>query len=144
MSLIIPAAIITAIILLYILSPMFGSKEKKIRNKAMVIGCFIAFIIIVTYSFRGYPDLRGSPALFEVSGERFEIRNLMYLEADLKAAYKLNPNNIKIALNLANTKILLGKIKETAELLEEILEKNPDNPAAKYMLKNILDNFKIN
>jgi len=141
MSLIIPAAIITAITLLYVLSPIFGAKEKTIRNKAMIIGILIALAVIITYSLRGYPDLQASPALFEISGDRFEARNLQYMEYDLETAYKLSPDNIGIALNLVNSKIMLGKIDDTMKLLEEIIEQHPNHPAAQEILNNIRANL---
>lgn len=137
MGIIIPAAIITAVVILYILSSMFCAKCKKTRQRAMVIGLCMALPTILIYAFIGKSDLPAQAALFE-TGQRADIRDMMHMEQDFETAYKLKPDNMSLALRLSDIKLQLGKINEAVEILEATINFYPDNLEAKEMLGSIL------
>ncbi len=136
MTIIIPASIMTALTLLYVLAPIFS--KKKEQKKAMILGLIIALSAIGIYVWKGHSDIPSAPALFEKTGQRAELRQIIIFEQDLEIAHKSNPDNLKLSLTLADTKLKLGKIEEAVKLLEQTINKYPENTEVKEMLGSIL------
>lgn len=133
MSVIITAAILTVVVVVFLLAPlMLGSKRQQLQ--AWVLLMAITAGAMGLYLWRGAPDTPSAPALFEKAGANFEKRALIRKEAELERQLAANPDDTRLMLSLGEARLQNGHIDEAIAVLDNAYRRDPGNNAIRLKL----------
>lgn len=133
MMVMIPAAIMTVLVIVILLAPlMLGGPSRQVQGWALL--GFMTLAAMGIYLWRGSPDIPSQPALFQTSGPAFEQRASVKKEMALMQQLAQKPEDTALMLELGTVRLQNGRIEPAIAILSAALEMEPQSDALRVKL----------
>jgi len=133
MIVMIPAAIMTVLVIVILLAPlMLGDKKQQMQGWTLL--SVMTLCVMGIYLWRGSPDIPAQPALFQKSGPAFEQRASVKKELALMQQVAAAPQDTALMLELGSVRLQNGRIDQAIAILDAALAKDPKSEPIRIKL----------
>ncbi|GEM_PF-1690058 len=133
MMVMIPAAIMTVIVIVILLAPMMlGGPARQMQGWALL--AIMTLSAMGIYLWRGSPDIPSMPALFQTSGPAFEQRAAVKKEMALMRQLAEKPDDAALMFELGVIQLQNGRLDTAIATLGAALTKDPGSEKIRLKL----------
>lgn len=133
MMVLIPASILTVVIIVPLLAPlMMGERKEQVQGWGLLVA--MTLFVMGVYLWRGEPDIPSQPALFDTQGPLAEKRANFKKEQELALALAEKPEDTERMLALGGVLMKNGNLDDAIAVLSKAHEREPGNAAVRLKL----------